>query len=258
MLVRLRTLEARLLPHGAFDVVRQLVLFSAAYWCYRIVRGAVDGRASDAFQHGRELISLERTLHTFVEPAIQGWASGKTWLIDAASWLYVNSQFSITLGALVFIYLFHNSAFYFVRNMFLVAMALALVGYLVFPTAPPRFYPEWGFTDSVSNFTHVPQDSVTVNALFNPFAAIPSMHVAFGLMLGWSLARLVRNRVARALCFLWPFLVTFVVVATGNHFVMDAVAGALVAMVAAYAAELLARTRPQAWAFAQMRAEAAA
>ena len=61
----------------------------------------MDGRASDAFQHGRELISLERTLHTFVEPAIQGWASGKTWLIDAASWLYVNSQFSITLGALV-------------------------------------------------------------------------------------------------------------------------------------------------------------
>ena len=101
MLVRLRTLEARLLPHGVFDVMRQLVLFSAAYWCYRIVRGAVDGRASDAFQHGRELISLERTLHTFVEPAIQGWASGKTWLIDAASWLYVNSQFSITLGALV-------------------------------------------------------------------------------------------------------------------------------------------------------------
>jgi membrane-associated phospholipid phosphatase len=258
MFGRLRTLEARLLPHGALDVMRQLALFAAAYWGYRLVRGAVDGRAADAFQHGRELIALERTTHTFVEPAIQGWASSKEVLIDVASWLYMNSQFSITLGALVFIYLFHNSSFYFVRNMFMVAMALALVGYMVFPTAPPRFFPEWGFTDSVSNFTGVPQDSVTVNALFNPFAAVPSMHVAYALMLGWPLARLVRNRVGKVLWTLWPVVVTFVVVATGNHFVMDAVAGALVAGVAAYAAALMARARPAAWAFASIRAGAAA
>ena len=258
MLARLRTLEARLLPHGVLDVVRQVALFGAAYWAYRLVRGVVDGRAADAFQHGRELIALERTTHTFVEPAIQGWASGKAVLIDAASWVYMNSQFSITLGALVFIYLFHNRAFYFVRNMFMVAMALALIGYMVFPTAPPRFFPEWGFTDSVSNFTGVPQDSVAVNALFNPFAAVPSMHVAFALMLGWPLARLVRHRVGKVLWALWPGVVTFVVMATGNHFLMDAVAGALVAGVSAYAAALMARARPAAWAFAPIRAGATA
>jgi membrane-associated phospholipid phosphatase len=258
MIARLRTLEARLLPHGVMDVVRQVALFAAAYWAYRFVRGAVDGRAADAFQHGRELIALERTLHTFVEPAIQGWASGQSWLIDSASWVYMNSQFSITLGALVFIYLFHNSAFYFVRNMFMVAMALALIGYMVFPTAPPRFFPEWGFTDSVSNFTGVPQDSVAVNALFNPFAAVPSMHVAFALMLGWPLARLVRPRAGKALWLVWPAVVTFVVMATGNHFLMDAVAGALVAGVSAYAAALMARARPAAWAFAPIRAGATA
>jgi hypothetical protein len=258
MLVRLRTLEDRLLPQGALDVLRQLALFATAYWGYRFVRGAVDGRVPDAFQHGRELIALERTTHTFVEPAVQSWASGKSFLIDTATWVYMNSQFSITLGALVFIYLFHNSAFYFVRNMFLVAMGLALVGYMIFPTAPPRFFPEWGFTDSVSNYTGVPQDSVAVNALFNPFAAVPSMHVAFALMLGWPLARLCRHRIARILWFTWPFVLTFVVVATGNHFVMDAVAGALVAGVSAYAAELLARARPHAWAFAQIRAGAPA
>jgi hypothetical protein len=258
MLPRLRTFEARLLPHGVLDVVRQVGLFAAAYWGYRLVRGAADGRTVDAFQHGRELIALERGTHTFIEPAIQSWTSGKSVLIDTASWIYMNSQFSITLGALVFIYLFHNSAFYFVRNMFMVAMGLALVGYMVFPTAPPRFFPEWGFTDSVSNFTGVPQDSVAVNALFNPFAAVPSMHVAFALMLGWPLARLCRQRAAQILWFAWPFVLTFVVVATGNHFVADAVAGALVAGVAAYSAELLARARPHAWAFAPIRAGAPA
>src|SRR3954447_22353332 len=259
MLVRLRTLEARLLPHGVFDVARQVALFGAAYWAYRLVRGAVDGRAADAFQHGRELISFERGTHTFVEPAIQSWASGKAVLIEAASWIYMNSQFSITLGALVFIYLFHNSAFYFVRNMFMVAMGLALVGYMVFPTAPPRFYPEWGFTDSVSDFNGIPQDSVAVNALFNPFAAVPSMHVAFALMLGWPLARLVKHRVFKVAWFLYPFLVTFVVISTGNHFWFDAFLGALTAGASAYVAKyVLARARPTVWAFSPVRAGATA
>ncbi|MDQ4041431.1 MAG: phosphatase PAP2 family protein [Actinomycetota bacterium] len=247
------------MPHGVLDVVRQVALFAAAYYAYRFVRGAVDGKAAEAFANGRELISLERTLNLFFEPAVQAWASGQAWLIDFASWMYVNSHFSITLGALVFIYLFHNSSFYFIRNMFMVAMGLALVGYVLYPTAPPRFFPEWGFTDSVSEFTGIPQDSVAVNALFNPFAAVPSMHVAFALMLGWPLARLVKRRVFKVIWFLYPFLVTFVVVATGNHFWMDAFLGALVAGVSAYVAQaFLARARPGVWAFSPVRAGAPA
>jgi membrane-associated phospholipid phosphatase len=259
MFARLRQLEARLLPHGVLDVVRQVALFAAAYWAYRFVRGAVDGKAADAFANGRELIDLERTLHLFFEPAVQTWVSGQEWLIDFASWMYVNSHFSITLGALVFIYLFHNQSFYFIRNMFMVAMGLALVGYVLYPTAPPRFFPEWGFTDSVAEFTGIPQDSVAVNALFNPFAAVPSMHVAFALMLGWPLARLVKHRAFKVFWSLYPLLVTFVVVATGNHFWMDAFLGAVVAAISAYVAkEVLARARPTVWAFAPVRAEATA
>jgi membrane-associated phospholipid phosphatase len=259
MIARLRQLEARVLPHGVFDVVRQVLLFAAAYYAYRFVRGAVDGKAAEAFANGRELIGLERAMNLFFEPAVQAWASGQSWLIDAASWMYVNSHFSITLGSLVFIYLFHNPSFYFVRNMFMVAMALALVGYVLYPTAPPRFFPEWGFTDSVSDFTGIPQDNVAVNALFNPFAAVPSMHVAFALMLGWPLARLVKHRVFKVVWFLYPFVVTFVVVATGNHFWMDAFLGALVAAVSAYVAQaLLARARPTVWAFTPVRAGAPA
>ena len=71
-------------------------------------------------------------------------------MIDAASWMYVNSHFTITTVTLAFIYLRRNASFYFIRNMFMVAMGIALVGYAAFPTAPPRFMPEWGFTDSVA------------------------------------------------------------------------------------------------------------
>lgn len=259
MLRALRSAEARLLPQGPVDVVRQLALFAAAYYGYRIVRGAVDGKATTAFENARDLISIERSLHLFVEPSVQAWATSTGFLVDFASWMYINSHFVVTFGALAFIYLFRNEHFYFVRNMFMIAMGIALVGYIVFPTAPPRFFPEWGFADSVSDFTGVKPDSVTVNALFNPFAAVPSMHVAFALMIGVSLARLTKPRPLRVLWYCYPFVVTFVVIATGNHFWLDAVLGAATAAVSALAADrLLARARPQVWAFRPERAEAAA
>jgi hypothetical protein len=249
MLVRIRHLPTRLLPHGCLDALRQLALFAAAYFSYSLARGLVDGKAAAAFQHARALISVERTLHLFVEPSVQAWASGSHWLIGAATWMYINAQTSVTVGALVFLYLRRNSSFYFVRNMFMVAMAIALIGYIFFPTAPPRFLPEWGFFDSVADFTGVPQGNASVNALFNPYAAVPSMHVAFALMIGVTLARLARWRVARAFWLLYPLIITFVTVATANHFLADAILGALTAGASAYAARAMAHARPQAWRF---------
>src|SRR3954447_18047685 len=194
MLARPPSPPAPALPNGALDVVRQIALFATAYYAYRMVRGAVDGPAAAAVQHAKELISVERTLHVFVEPTVQAWASGSGVIIDTASWIYINAQVTITVSALIWLYLFRNKSFYFVRNMFVVAMAIALVGYIVFPTAPPRFFPEWGFFDSVADFTGVTSDSVAVNALFTAYAAVPTMHVAFALMIGWSLTTLVRPR----------------------------------------------------------------
>ena len=259
MLLRVRSLQARLLPHGVGDVLRQVLLFVVAYNGYRLVRGWVDDPqgAAVAFQHARDLIHIEQALNVFVEPSVQAWAGTKPVVIDLASWIYINAQTSVTVGALAYLYLFHNRSFYFVRNMFLVAMGLALVGYTLFPTAPPRFMPEWGFYDAVSDFTGVRHDSVTADALFNPYAAVPSMHVCFALMIGVPLARLSRHRVTRVAWGLYPLLVTFVIVATANHFLADAFLGAVTAGIAAYAAAWLARARPSVWRF-DPRAQATA
>ncbi len=252
MVARIRLLQARVLPHGWLDVLRQVSLFGLAYLAYRVVRGLVEGRATAAFQHARDLIQIERTMHFFVEPSVQAWASGSHFLMDVSSWLYVNAQTSVTVGALIYLYLRHNRSFYFVRNMFMIAMVIALVGYMVFPTAPPRFMPEWGFIDSVSDFTgvHISHASASMSALTNPYAAVPSMHVAFALMIGWPLARLTRLRVVRVAWFLYPFLMAFVIVATANHFIFDALLGAATAGVSAYGAAWLARARPTVWRFA--------
>jgi hypothetical protein len=251
MPARLR--PARLLPNGPLDLARQVALFAAAYLLYRLSRGVVDdpGAAATAFENARALIDVERTLGFFVEPSVQAFVAGERWAIDLASWLYINAQTSVTLGALAWLYLFRNRSFYFVRNMFLVAFAIALVGYAAYPTAPPRFLPEWGFFDAVAEFTGIPSDSVAVDALFNPYAAVPSMHVGFAVMIGVPLARLVRARPAKAFWSLYPLLVTFVIVVTANHFIADAVLGALTAGLGALAAWWLARARPGAWSFAR-------
>ncbi len=256
MVARVRVLKGRVLPQGWMDVLRQVALFGAAYLAYGLLRGLVEGNANAAFAHARELIALERTLHLFVEPSIQAWGSGSRVLMDFSSWMYVNAQTTVTVSALAYLYVRHNRNFYFVRNMFMIAMAIALFGYTVFPTAPPRFMPEWGFIDSVSEFTgvHVSHASATMTALFNPYAAVPSMHVAFALMIGWPLARLARRRVVRVLWLLYPFLMAFVIIVTANHFIVDALLGALTAAVSAYGARWLARARPTVWRFSAVPA----
>jgi hypothetical protein len=235
-------------------VLRQVALFAAAYLAYRLVRGLVEGEANAAFAHARDVISLELTLHIFVEPSIQAWASGSRTLMDCLSWLYVNAQTTVTVGALVYLYLRHNRSFYFVRNMFVIAMFIALIGYTVYPTAPPRFMPEWGFIDSVSGITGVHLETAhggggATTALTNVYAAVPSMHVCFALMIGWPLARLARRRIVKVAWFLYPFLMAFVIIATANHFIFDAILGALAAGAAAYGATWLARARPNIWRF---------
>jgi membrane-associated phospholipid phosphatase len=248
----------RLLPRGPLDLLRQILLFCGAYWLYRLVRGQVYGDRAAAFAHAHDVLSLEKTLHVFVEPSVQAWAAGTEWLDDAASWMYLNTHFVVTTVTLAFIYLCRNEHFYWVRNMFMVAMGLALVGYVIYPCAPPRLLPEAGFVDTVSAFTGVSGDS-SVNALFNPYAAVPSMHVGFALMLSIPMLRMTRRVWARVLWAGYAPLVTFVVVATANHWVFDAVTGALVAVVSAVAAQmLLARARPHAWAWEPVAAPARA
>src|SRR5271154_2467112 len=119
MRARLRSAQARLFPHGVLDVLRQVLLFFLAYEAYSLVRGQTDDArgATIAFQHGRDLIYLERALHVFIEPSVQAWAQTKPVIIDSASWIYLNAQTTVTVGALIFIYLVHNRQFYFVRNM---------------------------------------------------------------------------------------------------------------------------------------------
>lgn len=245
-----RSVEHRWLPKGWPDALHQLALFALADLCYETVRGVAEGNAAVAFANARSVVDVEKGMGLFFEQGFQAWVMGQRVLVDFANLMYVNSHFVVTSCVLVWLYLRHNEHFYFVRNMFMVAMGLALVGYLTFPTAPPRFLPELGFVDTISYYTDVRHDSAFVALFINPYAAVPSMHVAFALMLAGPALKLVRRPVAKLLWCLYPPLVAAVVIVTGNHWWFDAAAGALVALTAAIVARyVLSRLRPTVWAW---------
>jgi hypothetical protein len=254
--LQLRRLGAHVLPKGWIDALRQVGLFVGAYLLYQVVRGLVNaddapGRAS---WNATKIINLERSLHVFVEPQIQQWALGFHRPMEFATWFYVNGNYAITGGVLLWIYLRRNDSFYCVRNMFMIAMVLALVGYALYPTAPPRLMPQWGFTDVVQLYTGVTAERGAPAAFLNLYAAVPSMHVCFALMTGSTMVRLSSKPLARLMWTIYTPFVVLVVVATGNHYLTDCVLGmATAGLSALLAGQLLARARPEAWSFGRRR-----
>jgi hypothetical protein len=242
----------RRLPHGWPDAIRQLALWGFADLLYEGVRGLVTGNPSLAFSNAEWLISLERATGTFWEPHLQSLVVGHHELIEAANWVYLNAQFTVNLVFLALLYTFRNEIFYFVRNMFFIAMGVALIVHLALPVAPPRLFPQYGFVDTIHAIAHIDQDTGAVSLFVNPYAAVPSMHMCFSLLVGVSAVRLTHRPWLRAVALLYPLVVLSVILVTGNHFVFDALTGAVVALLAALVAHwVMARARPGAWSWGQ-------
>ena len=245
------------LPKGYPDAFRQVGLFVLADLLYETVRGIAEGSRSLAFANGEAVIDLERSTGTFFEPSVQGFFIAERWVVDFANFMYMNSHFVLTTSFLVWLYIWRNDSFYFVRNMFMVAMGLALVLYTLVPTAPPRLFEEFGFVDTINDFSSVNHDSALVKIFVNPYAAIPSMHSAFALMISVPGFMLSRSRPAKAFWAVYPLVIFWVVVVTGNHFWFDAAVGWAVAGASALVAHrLLARARPEAWSWRALPQEA--
>jgi hypothetical protein len=171
--------------------------------------------------HVRELVRVERSLGLLFEPAVHRWAAAHQPLQALGDFAYVGVHLPVTLGVLVWVWLRRPRAFALVRDTFVATQALCALGYVLLPTAPPRMIPGLGDgSAAVSGFDRLFQ---------SPYAAMPSGHVAFALVVSAAVARLARTRTARALALLYPAAVVAEIVATGNHLWLDAVGGALAA-----------------------------
>jgi len=167
-----------------------------------------------------------------IELTLQRAVDGSQLLATLASWTYWNSEFTVLGLALLWVYLRRNEAFVNFRNSILLANVLGLIGYVALPTAPPRMFPDLGFVDTLSDFGGLNHGSGLVEVASNPYAAMPSLHAADALIVGIVLFSVCRTRWLKPLWLIWPLWVWFSVMATGNHFWLDVLAGIVVATIA--------------------------
>src|SRR3989440_4147841 len=222
----------RYLPRGYADFARQVLVWFGFLLAYQIARGVADRDPTRVFANGWKVIDWEQRLAGLGELTLQGWTQSSHFLAELVSWTYWNSEFTVIGLALLWVYLRRNHAFTRFRNTILLANVLGLIGYVALPTAPPRFFTSIGFIDTLNQFGGLNHGSGLIQLAANPYAAMPSLHAADALIVGVILASVVRNRVGKALWLVWPLWVSFAVMATGNHFWLDVLAGMLLGTIA--------------------------
>ena len=248
---RVVALGSRVLPRGWRDFGLQLVIWFGFYFSYLAVRHLTDRDPAKAVVNGLKVISLEqRFSHHLFELTIERIADSSSLLLTAAAWTYWNSEFTVIGLTLLWVYLRRHEQFTRFRNTILLANLIGLIGFALVPTAPPWMFPGHGFVDGVNH------QSALLQSLGNPYAAMPSLHSADALIVGWFLVSTSRTKWAKALWALWPLWVWFCVIATANHYVLDVLAGIGVAVVAllavSHAPRLFARLRAAGLAIANL------
>jgi hypothetical protein len=214
----------RHLPRGWSDLGRQLAIWFGFAVLYQLARGLADRNPAKAFDNGNAVFAFEVHLtHRLYELTFQNFVDQRHLLSAAVSWTYWNSEFTVVGLTVLFVYLRRHDAFIRFRNAILLANVIGLLGYVLMPTAPPRLL-DLGFVDS--------HRDGFVSLAANPYAAMPSLHAADALIVGVVMFAVCRSRWAKAFWVVWPVWVWFAVMATGNHFWLDCMAGIGVAVLA--------------------------
>ncbi len=233
------------------DLVIEVVLLGLMFAVYELGRHLADAEAGEATAHARDVWRLERWLHVPSEATIQHAVLGHLDIARLANLYYVGVHFPVTFAVLAWLFVWHRSEYLRVRTELIIATAIALVIHINYPLAPPRLVPGFGLVDTMVTVGPSAYPSSTSSGFANQFAAMPSLHVGWAVLLAIAVIRVYRSR-WRWAALLYPAATWSVVVITGNHYILDGVIGTLIVLVAVGACGLVPR-----WRTAQARAELA-
>jgi membrane-associated phospholipid phosphatase len=218
--------RARRLLH-MLDPVFQIGLVISLAEVYRLLRRLIPTDWPQAIANAQHVEQLERVGHFAWEETIQEWFLRFPDLVKGMNWFYLSSHFIVTGAFFVWLYWRDREGFSIFRDGFLLATAIALVIHWRFPTAPPRLA-DLGIKDTIDLYSGVNIGKPHHERFSNPVAAVPSLHAGWALALGTGLVLYARSYLLKVVGVLYPSAVMLTIVVTGNHFIFDAVAGALV------------------------------
>ena len=217
----------RLAPRSAW--IREIGVFALALVVYQASRALVIGSPATAFQNAKSLIGFEKGSGLFVETSIQRRVMEHVQLVEILNLFYLTAHWVVTPLFFVWLYRRRRDVYPLVRNAFLVANGVAIVVFMVFPVAPPRLAAgREGLVDTLRTVSDVDLRGGVLSGVFNPYAAVPSMHFGYAALIGVVAVVLVRSWTLRALALAYPAVVFLTIVGTANHYIVDAVAGGLV------------------------------
>jgi membrane-associated phospholipid phosphatase len=220
------------------DGIQQILIVVGGFEVYEALRHVMTPNWPQAFANAARIESLERWGHFAWEQSVQRLFLGMPHLVQAMNVFYFVGHFVLTGAFFTWLYFRSRGGFRSVRNAFLIATAISLVIHWLFPTAPPRLA-HVGLTDTLRAFSGIDIGSPHSSPFSNPVAAVPSLHAGFALGVAYGVAKFARRTWVRVLGVVYPVMVVLTIVVTGNHFILDAIAGMLVMTIGIMAAARL-------------------
>ncbi|HEV7936033.1 MAG TPA: phosphatase PAP2 family protein [Actinomadura sp.] len=205
----------------------EILLIAVCYGAYSVVRNLVPSQHVGAMQRARQILDAERALNLDVEHAVNDFFADVRWLGVTANYYYAILHFAVTAGVLVWLYARHPGHYAGYRWLLFGTTVTALLGFWFYPLAPPRFLPR--YVDTVLAFhTWGLYDSSPIASVSNQYAAMPSLHTAWSLWCALAVISVVRRRWIKVMAGVYPLLTVIVILGTSNHFLLDALGGAVV------------------------------
>jgi len=204
----------------------EVLLLAMTVPLYYVVRGQVHQRVDEAIQRGIHVVSLEKSLGIFWEPDLQHAILDYHWFVDGLNYFYLFGHLPVIGALAVWLYFWHRPQYLLMRNAFLISGAIALVFYINFPTAPPRLLPDYlglHLTDTVFDQYNTGRP-YTFGGFVNEYAAFPSMHFGWNMLVGLAVWMSTRNFFVRAFAVLMPFGMFTDIILTANHYLLDPIA----------------------------------
>jgi hypothetical protein len=208
--------------------VRELELIAAGLLVYFGVRAVANDRAGIAQAHARSVVHLEHTLGIARESSLQDLVIHHHALVTLANWVYIWGHWPLIAISAVWLFRHRPDAYRLMRTAIFVSGAIGMVIFLVYPVAPPRLAGV-GLTDTVTSYSHAYR-VLQPPSLVDRYAALPSLHFGWDLLVGLTLARFNPHLAVRIGGALMPIAMGLAVVVTANHYVLDVVVGGIVAM----------------------------
>ena len=230
---RLFSVSGFWLPH-----LREIGIVAGGYFVYMYTRALVfSDFQGTALANARRVIEFEKNAGFFWEPAWQSWAieSARS-LVIFFNWAYIVTFFPIVVTAAVILYFTNRDRYRYYRNVVLLSFVIALVGFMLFPLAPPRMIAEY-FVDTINAFGPSGYASRELTNYYNAYAAMPSLHFGWTVMFGIMFLR-TNNRLIKVFGVIYPTMTLFAITITGNHYIMDAIGGGLLILASYLTIEL--------------------